>query len=67
MGGCSGRVFVCFLLSLPVPVGTMNYASVILVGLFAIITDFWFMIGNKFKGPKIDWDELNTLAQMKNT
>lgn len=58
-------VFVCFPPSLPVTGGIMNYTSVILVGLFAITIAFWFTIGKKFDGPNIDWEELNTLAAMK--
>jgi choline transport protein len=52
-------VFVCFPPALPVDVGTTNYRSVILVGLFAIIIAFLFIIGNKFQCPKIEWEALN--------
>ena len=58
-------VFVCFPPGLPVAVGTMNYTSVILVGLFGVILVFWFTIGKRFEGPKIDWQELNALAATK--
>jgi choline transport protein len=52
-------VFVCFPPAFPADVGTMNYSFVILVGLFGIITAFWFTMGNKFQGPKTDWEALN--------
>lgn len=43
--------------SLPVAIGTMNYSSVVMVGLFSIILGLWFFDGRKnFKGPRIDWD-----------
>ncbi|KAI0184920.1 amino acid/polyamine transporter I [Xylaria flabelliformis] len=45
--------------SLPVSVQTMNYTSVILVGLFIIILLLWHLDGrNKFEGPHIDWELL---------
>ncbi|KAM0550331.1 hypothetical protein ACHAPJ_009002 [Fusarium lateritium] len=57
-------VTVCMPPSLPVAIGTMNYTSVIVVGLFAIIMVLWFVDGRqKFEGPHIDWDlmkEANT-------
>ncbi|KAI1746649.1 amino acid/polyamine transporter I [Xylaria castorea] len=50
--------------SLPVSVQTMNYTSVILVGLFVIILFLWYLDGRKkFEGPHIDWElikEANT-------
>ncbi|GAP85727.1 putative choline transporter [Rosellinia necatrix] len=50
--------------SLPVSVQTMNYTSVILVGLFVIIILQWYFDGRKrFQGPHIDWElikEANT-------
>ncbi|GAW17731.1 hypothetical protein ANO14919_071970 [Xylariales sp. No.14919] len=43
--------------SLPVDTETMNYSSVILVGLFIIILVAWHFNGRKnFEGPHIDWD-----------
>ncbi|EXJ78191.1 hypothetical protein A1O3_09352 [Capronia epimyces CBS 606.96] len=51
---------ICFPPTLPVTVGAMNYTSVILVGLFAIIIALWFVNGRKnFHGPTIDWELLN--------
>lgn len=50
-------VIVCMPPSLPVSTGTMNYTSVIVVGLFTIIMALWFIDGRKkFEGPHIDWD-----------
>lgn len=43
---------------LPVEAGSMNYSSVCLVGLAAIIMAFWFTIGHNFAGPQIDWDAI---------
>lgn len=51
-------VFICFPPQLPVTVANMNYTSVILVGLFAVILAFWFSTGRRFMGPKIDWEGL---------
>ena len=43
--------------SLPVNTATMNYISVIVVGLSAIIIGLWYVDGRKrFEGPHIDWD-----------
>ncbi|KAF4470382.1 choline transporter [Fusarium albosuccineum] len=50
-------VFVCMPPSLPVSTETMNYISVVAVGLFIIILILWFVDGRKkFEGPHIDWD-----------
>lgn len=57
-------VAVCMPPSLPVAISTMNYTSVIIVGLFIIIMILWLADGRKkFEGPNIDWDlirEANT-------
>jgi choline transport protein len=57
-------VAVCMPPSLPVSTATMNYISVIVVGLFLIIMVLWLVDGNvNFEGPHIDWDlmkETNT-------
>ena len=49
-------VLICMPPSIPVTVGSMNYTSVILVGLFSIIILCWFTVGRKFEGPHIQWD-----------
>ncbi|KPM37242.1 hypothetical protein AK830_g9303 [Neonectria ditissima] len=57
-------VVICMPPSLPVTTATMNYISVVTVGLFSIIIMLWFTSGRKnFKGPHIDWElmkEANT-------
>ena len=59
-------VLVCFPPGLPAKVGTMNYTSVVLVGLFLVIVAFWFGMGKKnFRGPNIDWEMLNTVNLIK--
>lgn len=54
--------FICFPPQLPVTTNNMNYTPVILVGLFFVILGLWFVRGNKFSGPKIDWELLNLTA-----
>ncbi|RSL81714.1 hypothetical protein CEP52_017138 [Fusarium oligoseptatum] len=50
-------VFVCMPPTLPVTTETMNYISVVTVGLFSIIIGLWFFEGRKkFEGPHIDWE-----------
>ncbi|PYH87691.1 choline transporter, partial [Aspergillus ellipticus CBS 707.79] len=50
-------VFVCLPLSLPVAAESMNYTSVVLVGLFAIVIALWYGLGKRaFRGPQIDWE-----------
>lgn len=57
-------VSVCMPPSLPVSAATMNYISVIVVGLFLIVMLLWLVNGRiNFEGPHIDWDlikEANT-------
>ncbi|KAI1628725.1 amino acid/polyamine transporter I [Exophiala viscosa] len=55
---------VCMPPSIPVEVGTMNYTSPILVGLFAIVIGSWFIYGHQFEGPKIDWEMLNATHEL---
>lgn len=55
-------VFICMPPTLPVHLGSMNYTSVVLVGLFAIIICLWFILGREqFEGPHIDWDMMNSI------
>ncbi|WZH39199.1 amino acid/polyamine transporter I [Fusarium acuminatum] len=50
-------VVICMPPALPVSIGTMNYTSVIVVGLFTIIMLLWFFNGRKkFEGPHVDWE-----------
>lgn len=60
-------VMVCMPPTLPVAIGTMNYTSVILVGLFAIILLCWFTVGRKFEGPHIQWDLINAANALATT
>ena len=52
-------VLVCFPPEIPVAAGTMNYTSVILVGLFSLILLCWFTVGRNFEGPQIEWDMMH--------
>jgi choline transport protein len=52
-------VLVCLPPALPVTIGSMNWTSPILVGLFLLILAAWFAFGKQFEGPKIDWEMLN--------
>ena len=52
-------VMVCFPPGLPVAVSSMNCTAPVLMGLVFIILAFWFVVGNEFKGPDIDWEMLN--------
>lgn len=61
-------VFICFPPTLPVKAGSMNYTSVILVGLFLVVIGLWFTIGKRFEGPHIDWEmiqEANHVSKLK--
>lgn len=49
-------VFICMPPRVPVEVGSMNYTSVVLVGLVSIVFVLWFVRGkSRFHGPNIDW------------
>ncbi|KAI7774396.1 uncharacterized protein LA080_008823 [Diaporthe eres] len=49
-------VFICMPPRLPVDVGSINYTSVVLVGLVSIVFVLWIVRGkSKFRGPNIDW------------
>lgn len=52
-------VIVCMPPLIPVTTSSMNYISVIVVGLLGITTLLWFTTGRKnFEGPHIDWEFL---------
>ncbi|KAK7419472.1 hypothetical protein QQZ08_010842 [Neonectria magnoliae] len=57
-------VVICMPPSLPVTTATMNYISVVTVGLFSLIILLWYTSGRRnFEGPHIDWElmkEANT-------
>jgi choline transport protein len=50
-------VFACFPSVRPLSIQNMNYCSVIIAGIFAILIILWFAVGNrKFVGPKLEMD-----------
>ena len=53
-------VLICFPPELPVTHQNINYTPVVLVALSLVILCFWFTMGHRFKGPKIDWDVLKS-------
>lgn len=59
-------VLACFPPGLPVATSNMNYSSVIVVGLFGILTVFWFTIGTRnFEGPILDAVSSNLKSQVE--
>ncbi|KAL2052038.1 hypothetical protein ABVK25_007730 [Lepraria finkii] len=54
--------FICFPPEIPVTTSNMNYTPVIVFGLFAVIMGLWWARGEKFMGPRIDWELLNLTA-----
>jgi choline transport protein len=56
-------VMVCFPPGLPVTTASMNWSAPILVALSFVILTFWYLIGDGFKGPDIDWEALNIKAE----
>ena len=57
---------VCMPPVLPVTIGSMNYTSPILVGLFTLIMLAWFLNGRKnFKGPKVDLEFINSVNNQR--
>lgn len=62
-------VMVCFPPALPVTLGSMNYSSVIVVGIFGIFVALWYAIGVRFEGPNIDLvalSEANAVCKRRN-
>ena len=53
-------ILICFPPELPVTHQNINYTPVVLVALSLVILCFWFTMGHRFKGPKIDWDMLKS-------
>lgn len=52
-------VLICMPPALPVEIDSMNWTSVVVVGLITIMITFWFGFGKRqFKGPEIDWELL---------
>ena len=54
-------VIYSFPSSLPAETTSMNYTSVVLVGLTAIVGCSWMSIGKHFHGPNVDLAQLNLL------
>lgn len=54
-------VFICFPPELPVTRQNINYTPVVLVALSLVVLGFWFTMGRRFEGPKIDWDVLKSV------
>ena len=54
-------MLICFPPELPVTRQNINYTPVVLVALSLVILGFWFTMGHKFNGPKIDWDVLKSV------
>ncbi|KAI4717885.1 hypothetical protein E4T48_05892 [Aureobasidium sp. EXF-10727] len=52
-------IFLCFPTTNPTSLASMNYNSIVLVGLTLIVLAMWMERRKKFNGPKIDWDALN--------
>lgn len=58
-------VFTCFPSYNPVYISSMNWSSVVLVGLFAIILALFFTTGRNFHGPDIDMTAISTANQQE--
>ncbi|KAH8698943.1 amino acid/polyamine transporter I [Talaromyces proteolyticus] len=52
-------VLFCMPQTNPTTVGSMNYNTPVLLGLFILICLFWLERRKKFSGPDIDWDMLD--------
>ena len=52
---------ICFPPQLPVTRQNINYTPVVLVVLSLVILCFWFTMGRRFEGPKIDWNVLKSV------
>ncbi|EXJ56279.1 uncharacterized protein A1O5_12546, partial [Cladophialophora psammophila CBS 110553] len=57
-------IFNCFPTFIPTEVSTMNWSSVVLVGLFGAIVALWLAIGRKtFRGPNVDIDIISAAGK----
>ncbi|OQV06268.1 hypothetical protein CLAIMM_10863 [Cladophialophora immunda] len=60
-------VFNCFPTFVPTDVATMNWSSVVLVGLFGAIVALWFGLGRRtFRGPSVDMDMISAANLQEN-
>lgn len=55
-------ILLCFPPALPAEVSSMNYTSVVIFGLAAIVLLLWFTTGKSFKGPDVDVEAIEALA-----
>lgn len=46
----------------PTTVDSMNYSSVVLIGLLAILAVLWLLVGKKFEGPKADLEKMHLIG-----
>ncbi|KAH8130097.1 hypothetical protein ACSS6W_008232 [Trichoderma asperelloides] len=54
-----GGIFLCFPATNPTSLESMNYNSIVIVGVMVIILALWLERRNKFRGPEIDWVFIN--------
>ncbi|RKK67953.1 hypothetical protein BFJ69_g14047 [Fusarium oxysporum] len=55
-------ILLCFPPIIPVEVSSMNYTSVVIFGLAAIVMILWFTTGKSFRGPDVDVEAIEALA-----
>ncbi|OJJ30922.1 hypothetical protein ASPWEDRAFT_62284 [Aspergillus wentii DTO 134E9] len=58
-------IFFCFPTTNPPTIGNMNYNSVVICGIFAIILLLWIERRKKFSGPNINWELLDATRQLQ--
>jgi choline transport protein len=56
-------VFVCLPFTIPTTAQSMNYASVVIVGLFMIVIAVWFMIGKNYEGPEVSMENISRMNE----
>jgi choline transport protein len=56
-------VFVCLPFTIPTTAQSMNYASVVIVGLFMIVIAMWFIIGKKYEGPEVSMENISKMNE----
>ena len=54
-------VIICFPPELPVTIQNANYTPAVLAGCYMTILGGWFIAGEAFEGPKIDWEVLKNI------
>ncbi|KIW80457.1 hypothetical protein Z517_07073 [Fonsecaea pedrosoi CBS 271.37] len=58
-------VFTCFPSFDPIQISSMNWSSVVLVGLFGLIIVLFFVTGRNFQGPEIDMALISAANQQE--